>query len=68
MERIKLDEYFLKIASVVAERSICRRQNVGAIAVRDRQILSTGYNGAPAETKDCLERGCLREEMSIPSG
>ena len=68
MERISVDEYFLKIAAVVAERSTCRRRSVGAVAVRDKQILSTGYNGAAAKTKDCLELGCLRDENNIPSG
>lgn len=62
------DEYFLKIASVVAERSTCRRHHVGAVAVRDKHILATGYNGAPAGLPDCLELGCLRDENSIPSG
>jgi len=66
--RPDLDEYFLKIASVVAERSTCRRHHVGAVAVRDKHILSTGYNGAAAGLKDCLELGCLRDEMKIPSG
>jgi dCMP deaminase len=62
------DEYFLKIASVVAERSTCRRHHVGAVAVKDKHILATGYNGAPSGAKDCLELGCLRNEMNIPSG
>ena len=62
------DEYFLKIASVVAERATCHRHNVGAVAVRDKHILATGYNGAPSGLKDCLELGCLRDEMGIPSG
>ena len=66
--RPDLDDYFLKIASVVAERSTCRRHNMGAIAVRDKHILTTGYNGAPAGLKDCLELGCLRDELGIPSG
>jgi dCMP deaminase len=66
--RPSIDEYFLKIASVVAERSTCRRHNMGAIAVRDKHILTTGYNGAPAGAKDCLELGCLRDEQGIPSG
>src|SRR4030065_2247655 len=68
VERISLDEYFLKIASVVAERSTCRRHHIGAIAVRDKHILSTGYSGAPARAKDCLELGCIRDELGIPSG
>ncbi len=62
------DEYFLKIASVVAERSTCRRHHVGAVAVRNKHILATGYNGAPSGAKDCLELGCLRDELNIPSG
>ena len=62
------DEYFLKIASVVAERSTCRRHHVGAVAVRDKHILATGYNGAASGLKDCLELGCLRDELGIPSG
>jgi dCMP deaminase len=67
-KRPDIDEYFLKIASVVAERSTCRRHHMGAIAVRDKHILTTGYNGAPAGAKDCLELGCLRDELGIPSG
>jgi len=67
-KRIDTDEYFLKIASVVAERSTCRRHHIGAVAVRDKHILTTGYNGAPSGLKDCLELGCLRDEMNIPSG
>ncbi len=66
--RPDIDEYFLKIASVVAERSTCRRHHMGAVAVKDKHILTTGYNGAPAGQKDCLELGCLRDEMNIPSG
>ena len=62
------DDYFLKIASVVAERSTCRRHHIGAVAVRNKHILTTGYNGAAAGLKDCLELGCLRDEMGIPSG
>jgi dCMP deaminase len=68
MKRPDADEYFLKIASVVAERSTCHRHHVGAVAVRDKHILATGYNGAPSGSKDCLELGCLRDELNIPSG
>ena len=68
MSRPHSDEYFLKVAAVVAERSTCRRHNVGAVAVKDKHILSTGYNGAPSGLQDCLVLGCLRDEMSIPSG
>ena len=66
--RPDIDEYFLKIASVVAERSTCLRHHVGAVAIRDKHILATGYNGAPAGLKDCLELGCLRDELHIESG
>ena len=62
------DEYFLKIASVIAERSTCRRHHVGAVAVKNNHILATGYNGAASGLKDCLELGCLRDKMNIPSG
>jgi len=68
IERISLDQYFLKIASVVAERSTCLRHHVGAVAVKNKQILTTGYNGAASGTKDCLELGCLRDQNNIPSG
>ena len=66
--RPQIDEYFLKIASVVAERSTCRRHHVGAVAVGNKHILATGYNGAAAGLKDCLELGCLRDELGIVSG
>src|SRR4030067_206783 len=66
--RPDIDEYFLKIASVVAERATCRRHHVGAVAGKDKHILATGYNGAAAGLKDCLELGCLRDEQGIPSG
>ena len=68
LTRPDIDEYFLKIASVVAERSTCRRHHVGAVAVKNKHILATGYNGAPSGLKDCLELGCLRDEQNIPSG
>ena len=66
--RPDIDEYFLKIASVVAERATCQRHHMGAVAVGDKHILATGYNGAPSGLQDCLELGCLRNEMRIPSG
>ncbi len=68
LTRPDFDEYVLKIASVVAERSTCRRHHMGAVAVKDKHILTTGYNGAPSGLKDCLELGCLRDEQGIPSG
>ena len=66
--RPDIDEYFLKLASVVAMRSTCLRHHVGAVAVRDKHILATGYNGAPAGLTDCLQLGCMRDELRIPSG
>ena len=62
------DEYFLKMAYLVAERSTCLRHHVGAVIVRNRRILTTGYNGAASGVKDCVELGCLRNEQGIPSG
>ena len=66
--RLPWPDYFMRIAYLVAERSTCRRRKVGAVAVRDRRILATGYNGAPTGTAHCLDIGCLREQMGIPSG
>jgi dCMP deaminase len=66
--RPDIDEYFLKIASVVAERATCLRHHMGAVAVGDKHILATGYNGAPSGLNDCLTLGCLRNELRIPSG
>jgi dCMP deaminase len=68
INRPGFDEYCLKIALVVAERATCQRHHMGAVAVRDKHILATGYNGAPAGLHDCLELGCLRNERGIPSG
>src|SRR5210317_2231937 len=68
IKRPSWDEYFMKIALLVAERSTCRRHKVGAVIVKNKQILTTGYNGAAAGVKDCLELGCLRDENNIPSG
>lgn len=66
--RIDIDSYFLKIAADVAERATCRRHDIGAVAVRDKHILVTGYNGAPSGQPDCLTLGCLRDERGIKSG
>lgn len=66
--RPSLDEYFMELAHVVGKRATCKRHNVGAILVKNKHLLSTGYNGAPAGCKDCLELGCLRDELKIPSG
>ena len=56
------------IASLVSERSTCKRRAVGAVLVKDKRILATGYNGAPTGLKHCLDIGCLREDLNIPSG
>jgi len=57
-----IDEYFMEIAKVVAKRSTCLRNHVGAVIVRDKRILTTGYNGAPSGLPHCLDIGCLRNE------
>ncbi len=62
------DEYFMEMADVVKNRSTCLRRKVGAIIVKDKRILATGYNGAPSNTPHCLDIGCYRQEMNIPSG
>ena len=62
------ESYFMEIAEHVAERSTCLRRQVGAVVVKDKRILSTGYNGAPSGIDHCLDVGCLREQMKIPSG
>lgn len=65
---ISWDEYFLDIAKAVAERSTCVRRRVGAVLVRDRHILTTGYNGVPRGITHCAKRGCAREKTGVPSG
>lgn len=63
------DEYFVSITRQVATRATCLRRKVGAIIVKEKRILTTGYNGAPKGVKSCMEIGtCLREEMGVPSG
>jgi dCMP deaminase len=67
-ERPSWDTYFMDITFLVAKRSTCLRRAVGAVIVKDKRILSTGYNGAPTGIKHCSEVGCLREELNVPSG
>ena len=68
-KRTSKDLYYLGIAKEVASRSTCWRRAIGAIIVRDDQIISTGYVGAPRKTKDSLEHGfCLRDRLGIPHG
>lgn len=67
-KRPSWDEYFISIAKLVSTRSTCLRRSVGAVLVKDKRILATGYNGAPSNIKHCEEAGCIREKMNIPSG
>ena len=68
MKRPSFDEYFMKIAKIVATRSTCLRRQVGAVIVKDNHILSTGYNGAPKGFRHCEEVGCIREKLGVPRG
>ena len=68
-KKLSWEEYYLNIAKQVCKKSTCLRNRFGAVIVRDNQIISTGYCGAPRKTKDCYEHGfCLREKENIPSG
>lgn len=62
------DEYFMRIAQLVSERSTCLRRKVGAVLVKDKRILATGYNGAPTGVPHCEEVGCIRAKLKVPSG
>jgi len=68
IKRPTWDEYFMKMAALVAERSNCLRHHVGAVVVKDKRVMATGYNGAARGVKDCKEMGYLRNELGIPSG
>ena len=68
MNRLSWDDYFMEITDLVSRRSTCLRRKVGALLVRDRQILASGYNGAPSGLVHCEENGCLRDTKGIPSG
>ncbi len=68
LKRKSWDEYFMSIAELVAERSTCDRRHVGCVVVKDKRIVSTGYNGAPAGTRHCAEVGCIRGRMGVASG
>ncbi len=67
-KRPSWETYFMEIALLVAKRSTCLRRMVGAVIVKDKRILSTGYNGAPSGVRHCIETGCLREQLKVPSG
>ena len=62
------NKYFLSIADLVSKRSTCLRRRVGAVLVKDKRILATGYNGAPSNIRHCDITGCLRERLKVPSG
>ena len=61
-------QYFMDITELVAKRTTCTRRAVGAIIVKDKRLLSTGYNGAPTGIRHCIEVGCLREQLKVESG
>ena len=67
-KRVGWDEYFMDFARLAARRSTCLRRQVGAVLVKDKTLLTTGYNGAPRGVSHCDEVGCLRDEMEVPSG
>lgn len=68
-KRLGWDEYFMEMAELTAKRSTCLRRQVGAVIVKDRHIIATGYNGAPRGLKHCDEKGgCLRQQLGVPSG
>ena len=67
-ERPSWHEYFMSMAELAASRSTCLRRRVGAVLVKDRRILCSGYNGAPSGLPHCRETGCLRKQLNVPSG
>ena len=67
-DRPSWETYFMDITALVAKRTTCLRRAVGAIIVKDKRILSTGYNGAPSHIRHCREVGCMREQLKVPSG
>jgi dCMP deaminase len=68
MSRPSWDQYFIDITHLVATRSTCLRRQVGALLVKDRNILATGYNGTPSGITHCEDVGCLRDRLQVPSG
>lgn len=67
-QRPDWDEYFMELANKVATRTTCIRRAVGAVIVKDKRILATGYNGAPTGLRHCGDTGCLRQQLGVPSG
>jgi dCMP deaminase len=68
MSRPSNDQYFMDMAHLVSTRSTCIRRQVGAVVVKDKRVLATGYNGSPKGTAHCEDLGCIRDQMHIPSG
>lgn len=68
MDRPNWDEYFMEMAELASKRSTCLRRKVGAVLVKNKRILATGYNGAPKNLPHCEETGCLRVQKNVPSG
>jgi dCMP deaminase len=68
LDRPSWNDYFMGIADLVSGRATCIRRKVGAVLVKDRRILCSGYNGAPAGLPHCGETGCLRRQLNVPSG
>ena len=68
MTRPSWNEYFMEIALLVRKRSTCLRRQIGCVLVKDKKIMATGYNGSPSGLRHCVEIGCLRKQMGIPSG
>ncbi|MDO9538079.1 MAG: cytidine/deoxycytidylate deaminase family protein [Thermoplasmata archaeon] len=66
--RPSIDEYFMRMAHLASERSTCLRRKVGAVIVKDKRVLTTGYNGAPKGIEHCETAGCIRQKMNVPSG
>ena len=68
MKRPGWDEYFMQITQLVSSRSTCLRRQVGALLVKEKNILATGYNGVPTGITHCEVTGCLRDQLNVPSG
>ena len=67
--RVSWDDYFMEVAHATSKRASCYKKNAGAVLVKNKQIVSTGFNGAPKGVKDCFEKGyCMRQKIGIPSG
>lgn len=68
MNRPTWDEYFMEMAEVARKRTTCLRRGVGAVIVKNNRIMATGYNGVPSGIEHCSKRGCLRQQLNVPSG